>query len=556
MDILKKNDEIELLIEDFSSEGDGIGHYGASNYTLFVKDTVIGDRILVRVMKTKKNYGYARMIKLLEPSPDRVKPVCPNARQCGGCQLQHVSYACQLAFKENKIKSCLQRIGGFGEDILSRMEPILGMENPYFYRNKAQFPVGRDKDGRVVLGFYARHSHQIIGSERCYLQGIEIKKKGKSAEKKEWDGGISQTNKVREKEGVIKGAECRKDAECKITDEYAGKASAADGAGEPSEEAGGENNFTTQNTFMREQSGEKTVEEKWLNTNEQIMSIVCDFLEKYNISVYDEQTHKGLVRHVLTRAGFHTGEQMVCLILNGKKLPYADKLVEVLSKVDGMKSISLNVNTERTNVILGSEGEVLWGEPYITDYIGDIRFQISPQSFFQVNPVQTERLYQTALDYAGLTGNETVWDLYCGIGTISLFLAQKAKRVYGVEIVPKAIEDAKRNAALNHITNAEFFVGAAEKVVPRKLAEWGEEGRVDVVVVDPPRKGCDAVLLDAILKTAPNRVVYVSCDPATLARDLKILCEGGYEIKRWRGCDMFGQSGHVECVTLLQRKDI
>ena len=554
MDLLKKNDEIELYIEDFSSEGDGIGHYGESKYTLFVKDTVIGDRILVRVMKTKKNYGYARMIKLLEPSPDRVEPVCPNARQCGGCQLQHVSYACQLAFKENKIKNCLQRIGGFGEDVLSKMEPILDMENPYFYRNKAQFPVGRDKDGRVVLGFYARHSHQIIESERCYLQGMEIKKKGKSAEKKECDGGISQADKAREKEECTKGTEGKKDAEGKIADGYAGKASAAAGLGEPSEEAAGENKLKKRNNFMQEQPEEKTAEEKWLNTNEQIMSIVRDFLEKYHISVYDEQTHKGLVRHVLTRAGFHTGEQMVCLILNGKKLPYADKLVEALSKVDGMKSISLNVNTEKTNVILGSEGKVLWGKPYITDDIGDIRFQISPQSFFQVNPVQTERLYQTALDYAGLTGKETVWDLYCGIGTISLFLAQKAKRVYGVEIVPQAIEDAKRNAALNHITNAEFFVGAAEEVVPKKLSEWGEEGSVDVVVVDPPRKGCDAVLLDAILKTAPKRVVYVSCDPATLARDLKILCEGGYAVERWRGCDMFGQSGHVETVVMLSHK--
>lgn len=468
MNCLKKNDEVELVIEDFSSEGDGIGRVGESGYTLFVKDTVIGDRVLVRVMKTKKQYGYARMIKLLEPSPDRVEPVCPNARQCGGCQLQHVSYSCQLAFKENKIKNCLKRIGGFGEEVLSKMEPILGMENPFFYRNKAQFPVGRDKDGKVVLGFYARHSHQIIGSERCYLQGMEIK-------------------------------------------------------------------------------GE------WINTNEQVLSIVRNFLEEYNIPVYEEQTHTGLVRHVLTRVGFYTGEQMVCLILNGKKLPHASQLVKALCEVEGMKSISLNFNTEKTNVILGKEGKVLWGESYITDYIGDIKFQISPQSFYQVNPVQTERLYNTALEYAGLTGRETVWDLYCGIGTISLFLAKKAKKVYGVEIVPQAIEDAKRNAALNGITNAEFFVGAAEEVVPRKLSEWNAEGSVDVVVVDPPRKGCDAVLLDAILKTEPKKIVYVSCDPATLARDLKILCGGGYGIERWRGCDMFGQSGHVECVVLMSR---
>ena len=302
-------------------------------------------------------------------------------------------------------------------------------------------------------------------------------------------------------------------------------------------------------------------------------------MKKYRVPAYDETTGKGLIRHVLIRYGFTTKEIMVCLIVNGKSLPAADALIKGLSKIEGMKSISLNQNTKKTNVILGDVTECLWGEPYITDYIhlrtckeGEqefaltetaIAYHISPQSFYQVNPVQTEKLYSLALEYAGLTGKEAVWDLYCGIGTISLFLAQRAGKVYGVEIVPRAIEDAKNNARFNGISNAEFFVGKAEEVLPefyeressRQMQSGASDAMLhpDVIVVDPPRKGCDEKCLETMLKMQPERIIYVSCDSATLARDLKVLCEGGYELKKVRAVDQFGHTTHVETVCLLSK---
>lgn len=467
---LQKDMELELTIEDMGVDGEGIGK--ADGVTLFVKDAVLGDVVRVKIMKMKKNYGYARLMEVLEPSPYRVEPKCTYHRQCGGCQIQAVDYAQQLKFKENKVRNNLKRIGGFavkeadgsGEGIT--VNPVIGMDEPYFYRNKAQFPIGTDKNGNIVTGFYASRSHNIIPNRNCYL-GAEI--------------------------------------------------------------------------------------------NEKILDIVISFMEEYHIPAYDESTGKGLVRHVLIRFGFTTKEIMVCLVVNGRKLPHAEKLVERLTELEGMTSITLNVNEKNTNVILGEEIISLWGQDYITDYIGGIKYQISPLSFYQVNPVQTEKLYGTALEYAGLTGKETVWDLYCGIGTISLFLAQKAKQVYGVEIVPPAIEDAKNNAKINGIENVEFFVGKAEEVLP----EFYEKGMIeknredmlhpDVIVVDPPRKGCDEKCLETIVKMKPERVVYVSCDSATLARDLKYLCEQGYEVKKVQPVDMFPHTGHVETCVLLAK---
>ena len=451
--MLKKNDQVEILIEDIGSEGEGIGKY--EGYTLFVKDTVMGDRALVRIMKTGKSYGYARLVELLQPSLYRVKPRCPIAVSCGGCQLQHVEYDKQLEYKENKVRSCLNRIGGF-TDI--PMEPIVGMKEPYYYRNKSQYPVGRNKDGRIVIGFYAGRTHSIIDTEHCYI-GAEV--------------------------------------------------------------------------------------------NREILCCLRRFLEDYNVEPYHEDTHKGLLRHILIRVGYATGEIMVCLVINGTQFPHSEELVGSLQKISGMKSICLNVNKEKTNVILGERIIPLLGEPYITDSIGDIQYQISPLSFYQVNPVQTRKLYDLALEYADLQGDEVVWDLYCGIGTISLFLAQKARMVYGVEIIPQAIEDARRNAQLNGIHNAQFFVGAAEEVLPEMYQK--ENLRANVIVVDPPRKGCEQSLLDTILAMAPERVVYVSCDPATLARDLKYLCERDYKLVRVRAVDQFGHSVHVETVVLMTR---
>lgn len=450
----KKNDVVTVTIEDMGMDGEGIGK--VEGFTLFIKDAVIGDVVEAKLMKVKKNYGYARLMQLITPSPYRVEPKCPVYRQCGGCQIQSLDYQEQLKFKERKVRGNLERIGGF-KDL--PMEPIMGMEEPYHYRNKAQFPIGTDKDGEIITGFYAGRTHDIIANTKCYL-GIDV--------------------------------------------------------------------------------------------NEEILQIVLNFMKTYCIKPYDETTGKGLVRHVLIRIGFTSKEIMVCLVVNGKKLPHSEKLVEELVKIEGMTSITLNVNTKKTNVILGDEIILLWGETYIKDNIGDIVYQISPLSFYQVNPVQTRRLYETALEYADLKGEETVWDLYCGIGTISLFLAQKAKQVYGVEIVPQAIADARRNASLNKIDNAQFYVGKAEEVLPELYAEEGIYA--DVIVVDPPRKGCDEKCLETIVKMSPKRVVYVSCDSATLARDLKYLCESGYEVRRVRACDMFPMTGHVETVCLLSKK--
>ena len=307
--------------------------------------------------------------------------------------------------------------------------------------------------------------------------------------------------------------------------------------------------------------------------NREILQVILDYMKEYHVNAYDEETGKGLIRHALIRTGFYTREIMVCLVINykGKQesyLPRQDKLLEKLALIKGMTSVSVSINTERTNVIMGKEIHTIWGSDTITDkirvrdtgkvdmpYTGEeLTFSISPLSFYQVNPMQTEKLYSLALEYAGLTGKESVWDLYCGIGTISLFMALRAKEVYGVEIIPQAIDDARQNAVRNHISNAEFFVGKAEEVLPAAYEK--EESHPDVIVVDPPRKGCDEKCLDTMLKMAPFRIVYVSCDSATLARDLKLLCAGGYRLERVRPVDQFAHTVHVECVVALHRVDM
>ena len=450
----RKNDLVTLEIEDCGIDGEGIGK--ADGFTVFVKDAVIGDTVTAKIIKAKKNYGYDRLMEVLKPSPYRVEPKCEFARQCGGCQLQALSYDQQLVFKTNKVKGHLERIGGF-TDI--PMEPIIGMDELFHYRNKAQFPVGRNKEGKIVTGFYAGRTHNIIENRDCAL-------------------GVAE--------------------------------------------------------------------------NKEVLDRVIAHMEKYGIEPYNEATGKGLVRHVLIRYGYFTKEVMVCLILNGNKIPKEEQLVKSLCEIPGMTSITINVNKKHSNVILGEEIRLLWGQEYITDRIGDISYQISPLSFYQVNPMQTLKLYAKALEYADLHGKETVWDLYCGIGTISLFLAQKAKFVRGVEIVPAAIENAKENAKLNGLENTEFFVGKAEEVLPREYKKNGVYA--DVIVVDPPRKGCDETLLETMVEMNPERIVYVSCDSATLARDLKYLCERGYELRKVCPVDQFGMTVHVETVVLLSHK--
>ena len=484
----KKGDILTIDITDMGINGEGIGK--TDGYTLFVKDAVIGDRVRVTIMKAKKGYAYAHLDEILLPSKDRVEPYCPKAKACGGCQLQALDYSAQLSYKYSKVRNDLIRIGGFDPEYTdSVLKPIVGMEEPVRYRGKAQFPVGRDKDGSIVTGFYAGHSHNIIPIDDCII-----------------------------------GAE-----------EYA-----------------------------------------------QITDIVTGHMRRYDIAPYDEASGIGLVRHILVRKGFATDELMVCLILNrgassdGVYMTGQDELIKSLSSVKNMTSVSVNLNTSRGNVIMGKETHTIWGREYIEDRImissdmsnREITYEISPRSFYQVNPIQTEKLYSLALKYAGLTGSETVWDLYCGIGTISLFLAGAAGHVYGVEIVPEAIEDAKENAIRNGIDNADFYVGKAEDIaVVADVTDDSLESVIDlhsdtdkiilpkpdVIVVDPPRKGCDAALIDTMLQVAPERIVYVSCDPATLSRDLKLLCDGGYTLSEATPVDMFPHTVHVETVTLLSK---
>lgn len=582
--IFQKNQIYTVKIEDIGTEGEGIGKI--EGFSLFVKDALPGDVAKVRLTKVKKNYAYARLEEILEPSPDRVKPPCAFHRQCGGCQIQALSYEEQLAFKQAKVENNLIRIGGFGSEEVRRiMEPAVGMKDPWRYRNKAQYPFGYSKEGKIVTGFYAGRTHSIIANTDCLIGAPENKK---------------------------------------------------------------------------------------------ILEIILQHMERYHVAAYDEKTGQGLVRHVLIRKGFSTGELMACIVINAEEMspagrrtekrnageekegnpegadfgrtygrkwiPEQNKLVDKLAMVHGMTSISVNLNHDNTNVIMGEKTYTVWGKDKIRDKMHLLRidgedfvktdksvmYEISPRSFYQVNTAQAEKLYSTALSYAELTGKETVWDLYCGIGTISLFLAQAAKQVYGVEVIPEAIEDARENARKNGIGNVKFFVGKAEEILPefyeaqkkrgrdgedrgqeadeRENGEWqevgergngewreaaergndewqeavesrngegweieeresseaGEDGKdgktwdmshPDVIVVDPPRKGCDAACLDTILKMQPQRVVYVSCDSATLARDLKVLCAGGYELIKGRVCDQFCQSVHVECVVLMSRAD-
>mgnify|MGYP002520572841 CR=1 FL=1 len=492
---MNKNDIVEIRIDDLGNDGEGIGHLSQKDgrsFAIFVKDVLVGELIRVRLLKIKKNYAYGRLEEIIEPSMGRVEPMCPDARRCGGCSLMHMSYAMELEYKWNKVKSCLERIGEISNPG-NYMEKIRGMDNPYYFRNKMQFPVGVDNGGNVVMGFFAQRTHSIINLDKCCI-------------------------------------------------------------GHP--------------------------------VNEYLVKYIKAWLQKYQDRtggfVYDEEIHKGLVRHVLTRVGFKTGEVMVCLVINGSSLGdfpgnisrEADIIDDLISSLqEGIRDyndhfmeyplkdrvqltgVSININRDKTNKILGNKCKTLWGSDSISDYIGDIRFNISPMSFFQVNPVQTKVLYDMVIEYAELSGNENVWDMYCGIGTITLSIAKKAKKVYGVEIVPQAIEDAKCNAALNQISNVEFFCGKAEEVVPEFFAKRNEDqgSHPDVVVVDPPRKGCDQVLLHTISSMKPEKLVYVSCDPATLARDLKYLLGNGFMLKKVGVVDQFCHSGHVESVTLLQK---
>ena len=498
---IEKNKLYIVNIEDMSDEGLGIGHI--DGMAVFVKDTAPGDEAEVRIVKVKKNFCFGRLERIITPSSFRVEPFCPMARKCGGCTLQHISYEKELDIKKNRVLNCLSRIGGI-ENPEQYLEDVYGMKSPYHYRNKMQFPVG-------VRGDSSKESKAESDAEKKY--------------KDSFSAFSCQTKTVL---GFYAG---RTHSLIPITNCKIGH-----------------------------------------GVNKAVISAVTKWADKCKISVYNEETGEGILRHVLTRVGFATGQLMVCIVVNTKNVPETDKLVAELSRevekyrAGGnnvkLKSVVMNVNKERTNRILGDKTILINGRDYITDYIGDVKFQISAQSFYQVNPVQTEKLYSKALEYADLTGEEIVWDMYSGIGTISLFLAQKAKKVYGVEVVSQAIEDAKINAEINDITNVEFFVGKAEEVVPvwmeNHIGVYDSHSSklhrgVDVVVVDPPRKGCDEKLLETIVTMSPKRMVYVSCDPATLSRDLKYLLANGFKLERFAVYDQFSRTMHCETVALLTR---
>ena len=448
---VEKNRNYIVDITGLSSEGLGVARI--EGFTVFVEGALPKEQAEIKIVKVLKNYAFGKLLRTLKTAACRIEPSCGVVKRCGGCQLQHMSYEAQLQYKTQQVKDALERIGGLNG---VAVHDTIGMEDPWRYRNKAQFPVGMDGD--VMIGFYANRSHEIIDTPQCSIQDA---------------------------------------------------------------------------------------------VNDNVIQTVREFIKKYDISVYDENTGKGIIRHIVTRKGFKTGEVMVCIVINGDSLPCGKALVEMLrARTDGLKSVVVNINKKKTNVILGERNIVIFGEEAIYDYIGEFKFRISPLSFFQVNPVQTEVLYGKALEYADLKGDETVFDAYCGIGTISLFLSRKAKKVYGIEIVPQAINNAKENARLNGVKNVEFLVGESEIVIP----ELYRKGiKADVIVVDPPRKGCDEKLLEVITEMSPEKVVYVSCNPATLARDLKYLSERGYEVREVQPVDMFPQTSHVECVVLMSR---
>ena len=502
---LQKNDLIMLEITDLTEEGQGVGK--KDGLVFFVKDSVMGDWVEARILKVKKNYAYAKVEKLLEASPYRITPLCPVAGKCGGCQLQHLSYEKELSWKEDRIAQSLIRIAGLSpEEVESKKEGILGGVLSR-YRNKAQYPVQSRKEIRS----------------------------GGATSVSDWkvDGKWPGKNKIEAKE-------------------------------KSSDLSMGFYGFHSHRIIETEDCLINSAE------NPLILECIKEWAREYKISGYEEETGKGLLRHIFLRKGFSTGEILLCLVLNGKSLPHGKELwermqdlslsVEEGGQVQGsIVGLCVNINEGSGNAILGRETRCLYGKDSIEDKIGELSFSISVPSFYQVNPVQTEKIYGKALEYAALTGEETIWDCYCGIGTISLFLAQKAKQVYGLEIVPEAIENAKKNAEKNGLQNAEFFVGAAEEVLPKWVEEQKREGKdvgnlVDVVSLDPPRKGCDEACLSAVLELSPKRIVYVSCDPGSLARDIKYLGEGGYKLEKWVGIDNFPRTGHVETVVLLSRK--
>ena len=446
---MNKNEEYIVDIIDNGYQGEGIAKI--DGLTIFIPNAIIGEKVKIKILKVTSSCAYAKIIEIINESSERKKPDCNTYNRCGGCSLRHINYDYTLEMKKKSVENTLSKT--LGRQVL--VNEVVGMEKPYYYRNKLQYPIGI-KDGKATMGVFAERTHEIIPTADCKIQ-----------------------NKL----------------------------------------------------------------------SQQIANDIFSFIKENNISVYNEETLEGSLRHIVIRIGIKTNEVMITLVTNTHKIGKEKELVQYITgKYAQIKTIVKNINSKNTNVILGNDNEILYGNGYIFDYLGNCKFKISPMSFYQVNPIQTEKLYSKAVEFADLQGNETIFDLYCGIGTIGIFASNKAKKLYGIETVPEAIEDAKENAKLNGIENAEFFVGDVEKALP----EFIDKNKIsaDVVFIDPPRKGCDKRALETIMEINPQKIVYVSCNPATLARDLKIL-ESSYKIEKIAICDMFPWTSHIECVTVL-----
>jgi len=452
---MKKNEEYIVDIIDNGYEGEGIAKI--DNFTIFIPGAIKGEKIKIVIVKVTSSFAYGKILEILEKSKSRAENIdCSTYNRCGGCNLRHINYAETLELKKNTVQNLVNK------NLKNKLQvkDTIGMENPFNYRNRAQYPVGIDEEGNPIIGVFANRTHEVIKIEKCMIQNKE---------------------------------------------------------------------------------------------SEEIAKFICEFAKKNNICVYNEKTRKGVLRHIVIKVGVKTNEIMCVLVINDREINNEDKLVkELTERFKNIKTIVKNINMQNTNVILGKENINIYGNGYINDKLGDYTFKISPLSFYQINSVQTEKLYNLALEKAELTGKEILFDLYCGIGTIGIFMANKAKEVYGIEIVEQAIEDAKENCKINNITNAKYYAGDTEQL----LADLIEKQNIipDVVVVDPPRKGLDRITIENIKKIEAKKVIYISCNPATLVRDLSYL-EDKYEIKEIQPVDMFPFTSHVECCSVLKLKE-
>ena len=451
---IKKNKEYIVDIIDNGFEGEGIAKI--DNFTIFIPDAIKGEKIKILIVKVLSSHAFGKILEIIDKSDKRIESDCITYKRCGGCNLRHIKYEETLKMKQNAVQSLVNKT----LKTKIQVQETLGMENPYCYRNKAQYPVGIDKNGKPIIGVFANRTHEIIPIQKCFIQNEK---------------------------------------------------------------------------------------------SEKLAKFVFNWIVKNNISIYNEKTRKGLIRHIVTKIGIKTNEIMCVIVINGSKIPNEQELVqEILEKFPEVKTIVKNINTKNTNVIMGKENINIYGNGYIEDILGEYKFKISPLSFYQVNPVQAEKLYNLGVEAAKIDKENVVFDLYCGIGTISLFMAKYAKKVYGIEIVEEAVNDAKENAVNNNINNVEFIAGDVENVLDELINL--KNIIPDVIMVDPPRKGLDNKSIDNIIKILPKKVVYISCNPATLVRDLAKL-EDVYEVKSIKPVDMFPFTSHVECVALMGRKD-